>query len=392
MGTTKKASKGAITLQELPNTRRFKYRYQKKVYYITLPRQVSPIESTVKNIIMLDLQQGTHDNTLLRYKSIIWGESKTKQSFGVSTNIDEKIVIHASLLDYFEKTGRSLLKDLYHSTYRMTVKWGDLATVEAIPTLLNGMNYSTKTFNNRKMVLNSFCEWLLKRKKIDLNPLSEIPSRRKTGGKSAQRRRLSDVEVGLILVAIKDNRFISKNSHRFKHSDYYPIFYFLAATGVRPAEAIGLQVKKVDFDRKLVLIDQSLARTRSGTSSVNRKMKSTKMDDWREIPLGEDPSLLSMLTLQCKDKNPDELVFTSPMGLACDDRKMNDSVLKPVLRGLNIPLRVLYAFRHSFISRCFERGLDIKSVQSLTGHKDLTILLNTYAEVSKRKISIPSIF
>lgn len=391
MGTTKKASKGSVSLQQLPHTRRFKYRYQQKVYYLTLPREETPVEATVKHIIELDMLQGTHDDTLAKYKTILTGGSNMVPPKKPPVIEKTSMILHASLLDFFERSGRSLQKDLYHATYRMTVKWGDQVTIEDIPALLNGMKYSSKTFNNRKMVLNSFCEWMLKRKLIDLNPLSDIPSRRKTGIKSLQRRRLTDDEIKSILAAIKDDRYVLKNSHRFRHSDYYPIFYFLAATGVRPAEAIGLQVKKVDFMRNVILIDQSLARTRSGTSSANRRMKSTKMDDWREIPLGEDTNLKNLLKSQCEGKGPSELVFTSPLGLACDDRKMNDSVLKPVLNGLEIPMRVLYAFRHSFISRCFERGMDIKSVQSLTGHKDLTILLNTYAEVTKQKVPIPTL-
>lgn len=224
MGTTKKASKGAVSLQQLPHTRRFKYRYQQKVYYLTLPREETPVEATVKQIIELDMLQGTHDDTLAKYKTILTGGSNMVPPKNPPVIEKTSMILHASLLDFFERSGRSLQKDLYHATYRMTVKWGDQVTIEDIPALLNAMKYSSKTFNNRKMVLNSFCEWMLKRKLIDLNPLSDIPSRRKTGVKSLQRRRLTDDEIKSILAAIKDDRYVLKNSHRFRHSDYYPIF------------------------------------------------------------------------------------------------------------------------------------------------------------------------
>ncbi len=77
--------------------------------------------------------------------------------------------------------------------------------------------------------------------------------------------------------------------------------------------------------------------------------------------------------------------------MACDDRAMNDSVLKPVLKGLEIEERVLYVFRYSFAFRCFEQGMDVKVVQPLTGHKDVRVLLKIYAEVTRTKVSLPNL-
>jgi site-specific recombinase XerD len=90
-------------------------------------------------------------------------------------------------------------------------------------------------------------------------------------------------------------------------------------------------------------------------------------------------------------RNRKILSFNSPNGLCCYDRALNDTVLKTVLKGLVIPERILYVFRHSFVSRCFQQGMDIKTVQSLSGHRDLTVLLNIYAEVSEKKVSVPTL-
>lgn len=388
MGTKAKpsrASYGSVSLQELKDRRRLKYRYGGREFYVTLPGRPSVYDEQLKKIIELDILCNNHDNTLKKYKDFI---KNNTVPVPVATR-EPVFILHESLKHFLQTTGRTLDKDLYYNTYRMVLKWGDTITCLEIPQLLTGMGYSAKTFNNRKLVLNAYCEWMVRNGKISYNPLKDIPSRRKTGRKNSCRRRLTDSEIMSVLNAIKTDKYIKDNSHRYNHSFYYPIFYFLIRTGVRPAEAIGLQVKKVDFDRKVIVIDQALARTRKGTSAKNRIMKGTKMDDWREIPFGGDSELEEVLLKQCAGKDENALVFTSPTGLACDDRKLNDSVLKPVLDGLKIPRRILYAFRHSFISRCFERGMDIKSVQALTGHKDVSILLNTYAEAVKCKVSLP---
>jgi integrase len=349
------------------------------------------LEPYVQGVIQHDIINGLHDNSLDRYKKLLKSDKHLQPEKKLKQAASKKLGLAESLKKFLESTGRSMDKDLYYYTYRMVLNWGDRITCEMIPQKLMSMKYSSKTFNNRKLVLRIYCDWLVRNKVLEFNPLDDLPSRRKNSSKSSTRRRLTDTEVTQILDAIRNDKFVSPHSNRFKHSDYYPIFYFLASTGVRPAEAIGLQVSKINFSDDTIMIDQALARTRAGTSSSNRKMKGTKMEDWRELPIQGNQVLREMLAKLCIGKKPDELVFKSPTGLACDDRNMNDSVLKPVLKGLKIPHRVLYALRHSFISRCFERGMDIKTVQSLTGHKDLSVLLNIYAEVPDTKASIPVI-
>jgi integrase len=141
----------------------------------------------------------------------------------------------------------------------------------------------------------------------------------------------------------------------------------------------------------VITIDSAFARTMKGSSHACRIMKSTKTTEERELPFDEDSLLKEILEQQCRGRKPQDFVFPSPNGLCCYDRALNDTVLKPVLKGLNIPVRILYCFRHSFCSRCFEQGMDIKSVQALTGHRDVSVLLNIYAEVTQKKISIPSL-
>lgn len=383
----KKAKKGTVSLQELSDRRRFKYRYQSKPYFLTLPSHYKlphVKEEHIRRTIEMDIHSGTHDNTQERYKKMLQPVAK-----GVVEKSDP-VELYDMLNDYLLKTGRSLDKNLYFYTYRMVVNWGNGVSIDMIPQLLEAEKYSPATFNDRKLVMKSFCDWLLRNGKIGVNPLFETPAAKRGKLKDSKKRRLSDKEINSFLEAIRTDRFVNEKSYRFKHSTYYSIFYFLAFTGVRPAEAIGLQVKKVNLRKRIITIDQALARTRAGTSAGNRVMKGTKMEDGRDLPYKRNSTIHSLLVDQCKGKSPDSLVFTSPTGRACDDRKMNE-ILKFVLKKLNIEERVVYVFRHSFVTRCFEQGLDVKTVQALTGHRDVTVLLSIYAEVTQKKVVLPGL-
>lgn len=368
-----RASKGTIQTQELACTRRFKYTYQGKYYYLTLPQTPRPgLEGKVAEQIRKDIVAGCHDGSGQKYREML-----------LSGN--NPLVEDLEL--FLSTTGRSLEKNIYYHCYCMVKKWGDIP-LETIPSRLVEMRYKSSTFNSRKTVLNAYLDWKVRRGELSYNPMKEIPSRRRVGGKDPARKWIDDKYVWEILEAIRTDRF-SPHPCRWKHSHYYPIFYFLALTGVRPAEAIGLQVKKLSFSRREIRIDQALARTRKGTSAKNRVMKATKMEDSRLVPMSLE--LESILREQVKGRKGEDLVFPGPGGKSCDDRKMGENVLASVLKGLEMEHKVLYFFRHSFISRCFQQGMDVKSVQALTGHKDVKVLLEIYAEVTSKKPQLPSL-
>ena len=43
-----------------------------------------------------------------------------------------------------------------------------------------------------------------------------------------------------------------------------------------------------------------------------------------------------------------------------------------------------FCLRHSYATRCVERGVDVKSVSEMLGHSDVRITLQTYVHVSLR--------
>ena len=98
----------------------------------------------------------------------------------------------------------------------------------------------------------------------------------------------------------------------------HSLCFFLFKTGVRPAEAVGLRVSSVDFEEKLIIIKEVMARAISSTNSKARIRKGTKNNKIRKLPLTDD--LKEVLQPEVIGKGPDDLVFRSFSGAAVDDR------------------------------------------------------------------------
>ncbi|MDO8995509.1 tyrosine recombinase XerC [Sediminibacterium sp.] len=145
-------------------------------------------------------------------------------------------------------------------------------------------------------------------------------------------------------------------------------------TGVRNAEAVGLRVSSLDFTLNRVVIKEVLARTVNGTHAAARVRKETKNGKIRVLPFTDD--LKGLLAPLLVGKLADDLVFTSISGKPIDDRMFQRRIFSVVLKGLNLPHRVLYACRHTFGSRCIEAGINPVMTAFLMGNNPETALRN----------------
>jgi integrase len=152
---------------------------------------------------------------------------------------------------------------------------------------------------------------------------------------------------------------------------------------VRNAEAIGLRVKHIDLEDKVVEIKEVMARTVQGTHAAARIRKETKNGKVRRLPM--DDELIAILYPLVEGKRSDDLVFQSPKGLLIDDRMFQRRVFRNVLKGLGIENRVLYACRHTFGSRCINEGISPVMTAFLMGNNPETALRNYTHQISLPK-------
>lgn len=269
----------------------------------------------------------------------------------------------------------------YYQMRNALRKWGEIGPEEML-VKLNQANYCPKTFNERLSMLKGFTGWMVKMGKWRLNPFEDVSRRKIKRVEHPERKPFSEDEIKRILRAFQNDTYCPPCS-KYKHSLYYPFIYFLFKTGVRNGEAVGLRVGSVDFDKKRITIKEVLARSVRGTHSAARIRKGTKNGKIRLLPITDDLEMILRPITQNKGK--DDLVFTSHNGLPIDDGKFQKRVFRKVLEELNIPIRVLYACRHTFGSRCIDQGITPVMTAFLMGNNPETALRNY-----THQMSIPS--
>jgi integrase len=359
-----------------------------QVIHLTANKATTADNTPVKAAQQPDPEPEIHVQEIPAAETAIRTKKRNKANeLGIPKLDDVVFNLDEVIKRYCELNALDMTKDYYKSPHIMAGKWGEI-TFEMVPALLAGMNYADETYISRRNMLSAMFTWLVKRGRLEYNPFEDVPPKKISKIKPLHRQRLTDYQLRQVLDAIRGDRFVHKYSHRAKHSDYYPIFLFLSVTGARPAEGIGLQVKKLNQSCTEVMIDEALARS-TGSYAKGRIRKSTKNESKRIIKI-TDPELIAILQKLCEGKEPDDLVFLSACHKSVNDTCLN-GVLKTVLKKLKIAHRVLYVLRHCFASRCFQNGMSYKVVQALMGHFDHRTLLAIYAEVTLEKHAAPKI-
>jgi len=355
--------KGSVSVTEDRGRIRIRWTYQQKRYslnhsFVSVTNHLSARKLALQ--IEQDIALGHFDPSLLKYGSN--GNKPEVKPEGFT-----------ALFEYWVKNYKQMDCDVhtnYNSTRNMIRNWGKVSPGNLV-TKINSMPNSPVTFNRRLTILKAFVDWLVEQKIWDRNPLLSVKRRKQQKVKQDKREPFTVEEISKILAAVRTNAACS-NYASTKHSFYYPFLYFLFKTGVRNAEAVGLRVKHIDRDKKMIHIWEVLARSLKSTTAKNRVRKSTKNEKERLLPLTSD--LEAVLKPLLVGKNPDDLVFHSPTGKAIDDKNFRERIFKKVLKHLGIKERVLYAVRHTFGSRCIDQGMTPVMTAFLMGNNPETAL------------------
>jgi integrase len=167
-----------------------------------------------------------------------------------------------------------------------------------------------------------------------------------------------------------------------------PMFVCAALTGVRLGELLALKWKHVDFEKRVLHIQQSLWE---GAVQTPKTLASI-----RGIPIGDTlASALSdhMRVSQCI--GPEDFIFCKPDGRPLHPDVVRKDVLYPVLDRLGIARTTrgsgFHAFRHAAASLINDRTGDIKLAQKLLGHTNPTMTATVYTHTytdSERRASL----
>lgn len=170
----------------------------------------------------------------------------------------------------------------------------------------------------------------------------------------------------------KEKEILQKDDARrlLEDSDlwYHPLFCFLLLTGMRPGEALGLQVD--DVRGSIVTIKRSVNASGQITEGKNENAR-------RVVPIGNMTRAILDKTIQRNDeyKLHTKWIFCSPDGSMGNQSTMRNHWEK-LKKERNLPGTV-YSLRHTFISM-MKNVLPEQSIKDIVGHSVSMTTFETY--------------
>ncbi|PZV13924.1 MAG: hypothetical protein DCF22_09710 [Leptolyngbya sp.] len=212
-------------------------------------------------VIESDVLEGRFDSTLGKYKA---GLGKATKSLG---SITEMFTHWVEALQVSPKTYQQHYHWIYAALLKHNPKIGATEWIYS-----EWSTVSPSTYNDRIGYMKRFGEWLKDEGYLSHNPYRNLKPK-PTNKKQIEPFTPDQVE------AILDELYTRSNvAARF--------YEFMFLTGCRPSEVIGLQWSKVDWLARTITIDSVLARSDTGSSTgQDRVRKSTKTGDVRILPI-----------------------------------------------------------------------------------------------------------
>lgn len=155
-------------------------------------------------------------------------------------------------------------------------------------------------------------------------------------------------------------------------TDFFDV-YFLLETGLRRGELLGLMWKDIDFDKKTLRVDRSVAEKQGGGIEI----RPPKWDSYRTIPISTE--LCNLL-----DQLPRTSIYVFP--------NVNNSIqtprswsrklerhMKTMVKNCHCMIELTaHELRHTRGTQLRRNGIDIYTIQKLLGHKDINVTAQVY--------------
>lgn len=150
-------------------------------------------------------------------------------------------------------------------------------------------------------------------------------------------------------------------------------FLILLKTGLRFAEALGITLNDVDFKRKTVSINKTLAY--KGNRKGTRAFAPTK-NKYSIRTIIVDDAVLYMLWKNAKGADPDESIFFRLKGFQFNSTLNNK--LKRACQKAGVPEITLHSLRHEHATYLVSQGISSMAVAERLGHADDSVTRAVY--------------
>lgn len=205
-------------------------------------------------------------------------------------------------------------------------------------------------------IFNQIFSLLAEEKYIPKNPMTSIKA-------PIKNKESKVIEKKRKIITFEEEQTIF-NSFKHKNTFYYAL-KFILYTGLRRGEALGLIWSNVDLDNNRIYIDRQYNET------VKKITEPKTENAIRYVPLLPEAREI-LLELAKHPHNNTDFVFPDLQRLT-----QRTSVLSNKLGIYFTP----HLLRHTFASRLYASGVDIKAIQQVLGHENVDTTLNVYVHL-----------
>lgn len=292
----------------------------------------------------------------------------------------------------------------YHRLYTQKIspvlgrqKLSDITKLQ-ITDLMNRLKdqgYKWETLNKAKRILVDMFERALEDDFVNKNPAKGV---RLPMNKSKNSYR--------VLTKSEQEDFLEASAGHFYHN----LFLVALNTGIRPGEIFALTEADLDFKKKVISVNKTLTYEKfEGDKQKEFHIGTPKTEgSTREVPMNEicknalykqimqanviRNRIKSTPTKVKRQKEFENLLFTTKFGTP-----INPELLCEAIDRIRVEMNLMrdefdqiekfsgHSLRHTFATRCFEAGIQPKTVQAYLGHATLAMTMDLYTSVMDEK-------
>lgn len=235
----------------------------------------------------------------------------------------------------------------------------------------NSLSSNGKSTNaNIKKVLSIAFKHAVRSGYIESNPLTYVDTKGKETKKDTEQTITYDQLESLV------SALLDKNS--FKHEAMAIALYIGYYTGARISEALAFDKNDFDFANNEIIIGKQLTGRKKSELKPTHDLKTSTSK--AILPL---PKPLKQVLIEWFEKNPYDRVICDVDGSYLYHSNVQAFLRKEAQKlGFDFHYHML---RHTYVSNLAMSNNDIKTVQTLARHSNISTTMNIYTHVQKEK-------
>lgn len=295
---------------------------------------------------------------------------------------------------------RKYIKDSFGKCKIIDVKYSDIKKFYYSLILDNGLTASS--VDHVHTLLHPAFQMAVRDSLIRMNPTEGVMAeiKRSKFWNKKKKKALTIKEQQTFLAFLRDNR---------EYEGWLPIITVLLGTGMRIGECLGLTWNDLDFDNRIINVNHSFSDRPDEEGNCRKRITSTKSNaGTRTIPMIEEvfDAFLQEYEYQkilgfCKEEidGYSGFVFSTAGNVYLPasvnhaihrcvkeyNRREEEKAVEEDREAFFLPDFSAHVLRHTFCTRLCENETNLKVIQSIMGHADISTTMDIYADATKEK-------